>query len=546
MHVMNVGNQNRSVGKTDMNEHSSRSHAIFAITVECSELDSEGESHIRVGKLNLVDLAGSERQAKTHSTGDRFKEATEINLSLSALGNVISALVDPSVTHIRYRDSKLTRLLQDSLGGNSKTVMIATIGPASYNFEESLLTLRYANRAKNIKNKPRINEDPKDALLREFQDELSRLKSMMGNKKKKKFKEGKKGEEQSDYEEERDHEAYLKEERKRLESEKASLLQNTEIVEEEKDRMVNEVQKKMEEVKKEQKNRDNLAAKIKAMESKLLAGGKTISVHTAEQEKALAERKKQISAQKAREQEMRQKLEANKESASEIKETFDNLQEEVDNKTRKLKKLYHQLQLTKTEIEDHTNEQVRQKQDLLSAHEMLNKEIKFKKLVLENFVPPDFKDNLISRARYDEEKDEWGLDGITQNFTLENLRPRPGSALGFMRPYCAYARRMAATTNNPRYRLCNILSLELDMPTRTTRDYEEPAVNPAVQAAIDKALREDEEDLIVDCQMTEDKPIDYTKLSKIKKNPEHKSGRKSKELLYPATRGLISSPVRFV
>eukprot|EP00800_Vazella_pourtalesii_P019656 TRINITY_DN6771_c0_g1_i4.p1 TRINITY_DN6771_c0_g1~~TRINITY_DN6771_c0_g1_i4.p1 ORF type:complete len:366 (-),score=81.53 TRINITY_DN6771_c0_g1_i4:690-1787(-) len=167
-HVMNVGNQNRSVGRTDMNEHSSRSHAIFVITVECSEMDSEGESHIRVGKLNLVDLAGSERQSKTHSTGDRFKEATEINLSLSALGNVISALVDPNVTHIRYRDSKLTRLLQDSLGGNSKTVMIATIGPASYNFEESLLTLRYANRAKDIMNKPRINEDPKDALLRYF------------------------------------------------------------------------------------------------------------------------------------------------------------------------------------------------------------------------------------------------------------------------------------------------------------------------------------------------------------------------------------------
>ena len=94
------------------------------------------------------------------------------------------------------------------------------------------------------------------------------------------------------------------------------------------------------------------------MESKLLAGGKTISVHTAEQEKALAERRKQISAQKARELEIKNKLEANKESASEIKETFNNLQEEVDNKTRKLKKLYHQLQQTKTEIEDHTNEQV--------------------------------------------------------------------------------------------------------------------------------------------------------------------------------------------
>nr|prf kinesin-related protein [Strongylocentrotus purpuratus] len=170
-HVMTVGNNNRSVGSTNMNEHSSRSHAIFIITIECSELGVDGENHIRVGKLNLVDLAGSERQAKTGATGDRLKEATKINLSLSALGNVISALVDGKSSHIPYRDSKLTRLLQDSLGGNAKTVMVANMGPASYNFDETITTLRYANRAKNIKNKPKINEDPKDALLREFQEE---------------------------------------------------------------------------------------------------------------------------------------------------------------------------------------------------------------------------------------------------------------------------------------------------------------------------------------------------------------------------------------
>ena len=133
-----------------------------------------------MGKLNLVDLAGSERQSKTQATGDRLKEATKINLSLSALGNVISALVDGKSAHIPYRDSKLTRLLQDSLGGNTKTVMIANLGPADYNFDETMSTLRYANRAKNIKNKPKINEDPKDAMLREFQEEIARLKAQLG------------------------------------------------------------------------------------------------------------------------------------------------------------------------------------------------------------------------------------------------------------------------------------------------------------------------------------------------------------------------------
>ena len=137
------------------------------------------EPHITVGKLNLVDLAGSERQSKTQASGDRLKEATKINLSLSALGNVISALVDGKSQHIPYRDSKLTRLLQDSLGGNTKTVMVANLGPADYNYDETLSTLRYANRAKNIKNKPKINEDPKDAMLREFQEEIARLKAQL-------------------------------------------------------------------------------------------------------------------------------------------------------------------------------------------------------------------------------------------------------------------------------------------------------------------------------------------------------------------------------
>ncbi|CAF4248994.1 unnamed protein product [Rotaria socialis] len=149
--LMDKGNRNRATGATLMNKDSSRSHSIFTIVTEmCSKSDIDGKDHIRAGKLNLVDLAGSERQSKTHAEGDRLREATRINLSLSALGNVISALVDGRSKHIPYRDSKLTRLLQDSLGD--------------------------ANRAKNIKNKPRINEDPRDAQMKLLQEEINRLK----------------------------------------------------------------------------------------------------------------------------------------------------------------------------------------------------------------------------------------------------------------------------------------------------------------------------------------------------------------------------------
>lgn len=162
-----------------MNAHSSRSHSLFTITVERSEIGADGKAHIRVGKLNMVDLAGSERLSKTGTTGAGAVEATKINLSLSSLCHVISALTDPKATYIPYRDSKLTRLLQDSLGGNTKTVMISNIGPADYNYDETMNTLRYASRAKNILNKPRINEDPKDALLREYQDEVQKLRDQL-------------------------------------------------------------------------------------------------------------------------------------------------------------------------------------------------------------------------------------------------------------------------------------------------------------------------------------------------------------------------------
>lgn len=162
-----------------MNKDSSRSHSIFTVYLEIEEKVDDKNSKIKAGKLNLVDLAGSERQSKTEATGQRLKEATKINLSLSALGNVIAALVSGKAKHIPYRDSKLTRLLEDSLGGNTKTLMIAAISPADDNYDETLGTLKYANRAKQIKNKPKINEDPKDAMLRKYQEELAALKAQL-------------------------------------------------------------------------------------------------------------------------------------------------------------------------------------------------------------------------------------------------------------------------------------------------------------------------------------------------------------------------------
>jgi hypothetical protein len=164
----------RTVGSTLMNETSSRSHSLFTIIVEQKE---QGE--YMMAKFHLVDLAGSERTKRTGAVGIRFKEAVQINCGLLALGNVISALGDDKkrkeMSHVPYRDSKLTRLLQDSLGGNSRTVMIACVSPADSNFEETLNTLKYANRARNIKNTPIVNRDPHSAQLAELKNQIQSL-----------------------------------------------------------------------------------------------------------------------------------------------------------------------------------------------------------------------------------------------------------------------------------------------------------------------------------------------------------------------------------
>ena len=181
--LMETGNNIRTTASTNMNDTSSRSHAIFTIKFVNAGF-CQGIPHETVSKIHLVDLAGSERADATGATGQRLKEGAHINKSLVTLGSVISALAEASKEKqqskfIPYRDSVLTWLLKDSLGGNSKTIMIATISPAEVNYSEILSTLRYANRAKNIINKPTVNEDANVKLIRDLRDEINRLKSMM-------------------------------------------------------------------------------------------------------------------------------------------------------------------------------------------------------------------------------------------------------------------------------------------------------------------------------------------------------------------------------
>jgi len=177
--ILQQGSNKRRTAVTNMNEFSSRSHSVFSITVHTKDTtinDMESEELVRIGKLNLVDLAGSENIGKSGAVDQRACEAGNINKSLLTLGRCITALVDRT-PHVPYRESKLTRLLQDSLGGATKTSIIATISPGQNNLEESLNTLDYAMRSKNIHNKPKVNQKlTKKALIEEYDREINKLR----------------------------------------------------------------------------------------------------------------------------------------------------------------------------------------------------------------------------------------------------------------------------------------------------------------------------------------------------------------------------------
>ncbi|KAG8226151.1 hypothetical protein J437_LFUL005812 [Ladona fulva] len=184
--LMAEGNKSRTVAATNMNSESSRSHAVFSVILTQTLTDSaSGVSGEKVSRMSLVDLAGSERAVKTGAIGDRLKEGSNINKSLTTLGLVISKLADQSSgtknkdKFVPYRDSVLTWLLKDNLGGNSKTVMVATLSPSADNYEETLSTLRYADRAKRIVNHAVVNEDPNARIIRELRAEVEALKEML-------------------------------------------------------------------------------------------------------------------------------------------------------------------------------------------------------------------------------------------------------------------------------------------------------------------------------------------------------------------------------
>ncbi|XP_059202112.1 kinesin-like protein KIF3A isoform X2 [Centropristis striata] len=464
--IMTLGHKNRSVGATNMNEHSSRSHAIFTITIECSEKGVDGNQHVRMGKLHLVDLAGSERQGKTGATGQRLKEATKINLSLSTLGNVISALVDGKSTHVPYRNSKLTRLLQDSLGGNSKTMMCANIGPADYNYDETISTLRYANRAKNIKNKARINEDPKDALLRQFQKEIEELKKKLVEGEEISGSEGSGSEEMDEGDDEggeagegrrrrrdsgssssinsefacsssvppptedrsRNKERGRKkvspdkmvEMQAKIEEERKALEAKLDMEEEERNKARAELEKREKDLLKAQQEHHLLLDKLSALEKKVIVGGVDLLAKAEEQEKLLQESNNELEERRRRAEQLRKELEEKEQERLDIEEKYTSLQEEAQGKTKKLKKVWTMLMAAKSEMADLQQEHHREIEGLLENIRQLSRELRLQMLIIDNFIPQEYQEMIENYVHWNEDIGEWQLKCVA--YTGNNMR----------------------------------------------------------------------------------------------------------------------------
>jgi len=467
--VMRVGNQNRIVGATDMNEHSSRSHAIFMITIEQQQLkqqtgqdggkrgekmdfpSSAGHSEasrvlrgaasagvrsaksskssdfskrvIRVGKLNLVDLAGSERQSKTNSFGQRQRESIKINLSLSALGNVINSLMKMQLkqkqqqqqeqqqsnnsainTHTPYRDSKLTRLLQDSLGGNAKTLMIANIGPASYNHDETISTLNYASRARCIKNRPQLNEDPKDALLRQLQHEIDLLRMRLAHSS-------------------NDHHKTLASTtttQPLVRNSKQTLSAAQPLIVDQKSAngssggQINRARHSSVEIELQQ-----IRKKLSSLEGKLLNGytsvdQKLLKGLTQEQENELNRKRDELESQANRQKAISDELERRIEIELEARQSFETIQQEVESKRRLIKQILLKIKTLRDDIDNAQQSFRIEIEELEQLHGALQKELKLKRLIMDNFVPNLHVDQLLPRIRYDEQRNVCTIKPLTR------------------------------------------------------------------------------------------------------------------------------------
>lgn len=367
---------------------------------------------------------GSERQSKTQATGVRLKEATKINLSLSILGNVISALVDGKSTHIPYRNSKLTRLLQDSLGGNSKTVMCANISPADMNYVETISTLRYVGRAKNIQNFATVNDEPKTALLRQFQEQIAELKRQLedgmdelGSSE---------GDDNVDMAIEEDELAVARSEEDQVSPKKKSGKKqmeksgDKEKTDAEKELLEKRAKETEHELKEAQTEQEQIRAKLQMVENKILVGGINLLEKADEQERLLEQSLAELELREKNEKQLKESLQKKEAERIDVEERYSSLQDECVGKTKKLQRVMQMLMGVKSELADQQQEQQREKEGIYDNIRSLSRELALCELVLNAYIPKEYQSTIERFTHWNEDIGEWQLKCVA--YTGKNLR----------------------------------------------------------------------------------------------------------------------------
>lgn len=394
--ILHKGNKNRATGSTKLNDTSSRSHAIFTISVESK---NKVNNKTTFGKLNLVDLAGSERVNKTLATGDRLKEAGKINLSLSVLGNVISALIDGKATHVPYRNSKLTRLLQDSLGGNSSTAMIATISPNRLDHEESLYTLMYADRVRHIQNYVSVNVE-KRSVIETFEQKISDLQKQL--------------------------EVLLLEEQR----------------ETKRKRKKSKTSMNSEELEKIETEKTILENKIHVIQKKILVGGENLFEKAQQQMELIEDSAKELEHLDSSHQLLKEILHFKGQEKNIVEKQYASLQEEDKELDRKIEETEKLIAKAEDILLKKENEYQNEISTLLHTNKSLAKEMGLANFIVNNFFPREYLQKIKSNVVWMEDIQEWQIKGIAycgNNLRKNRLRGKGGTRADCKNVFYSYS-----------------------------------------------------------------------------------------------------------
>eukprot|EP00753_Platysulcus_tardus_P004419 PLAT12539.27.p1 GENE.PLAT12539.27~~PLAT12539.27.p1 ORF type:complete len:767 (-),score=353.58 PLAT12539.27:1059-3359(-) len=534
--LLSQGADSRKVTATGMNAGSSRSHSVFTLRVESRQVMEDGKAHSMVARLNLVDLAGSERLSKTAAVGLTMRQGVLINKSLMTLGHCIAALARRDRSLPPYRDSKLTQLLQDSLGGNTKTVMIAALSPSAWNRDETVGTLRYAASAKRIRNKVRKNIDAKDALLVEYAKEVEELKRQLALLTSSSSSPALSPASAAtaaaaaaaaaavvrtevvervvtvgvSEEKVEDMRAELMEEGERHRAAAAAREVELQAEKARSSALAAAVRQREQQAARVEAEKARLRALLQEAEKHMLRG-QALQAREEERERALAETRAELEAKRDGEARLLSELAELAEGKAEVEEHYATVADELADaraKMRRMRALLRRMRDDRRAMREQMQAEVaRAASDAADASakaEERARQLQLREMLLEWALPPDKLHELQSRAFWDSEAERWQLRPVRHAEARGRVVRRPVARTGSRRPTASSSIVASRRDGSGRHRAEDIIDLPMDAPQRTTEDWVPP--EESVRRALRRALHtpdsndsEDEgDDVVVD------------------------------------------------